>query len=264
MRDVPATRVRRHGRMGLHLAVHAGVHQYVAGAHRTPAGHPGPEGQLARRDRAGAQQPLARRRRRRAGGDARQSSLRQVERPHRVAAGHAAAVDGDRSGGRFPRCPRRRVGPDHPGRAGRLVHRAALLQRAARGRDRGAPRPGAHLATWHGGRDPRRLCAHCVGDRHLRRRPVHRQPGRDVPGPLRDRRVLHPALRRDAGRSPTRPCGQAAVGLASVRRHLLRRAPEEPGLRLGLRQPLHVRAGVRVLGDLRDLLPAGQARQRRG
>ena len=46
--------------------------------------------------------------------------------------GHAAALDGHRPGGRFPRHPRRRGGTQHPGRPRRMVHRPAVLQRAAR------------------------------------------------------------------------------------------------------------------------------------
>src|SRR5579859_1876301 len=100
--------------MGLHHAVHPGVHEHLPAVPRAAARHPGPEGQRARRDRPGAGQPGARRRGRRLAGHGRQSVLRPDERPHRVAAGHAAAVDGHRPGGRIARGPRRRAGPSIP------------------------------------------------------------------------------------------------------------------------------------------------------
>ena len=56
-----------------------------------------------------------------------ESVLRQDERPHHVAAGHAAAMDGHRPGGRFPRHPHRRAGAEHPGGPRRLVYRPAVL-----------------------------------------------------------------------------------------------------------------------------------------
>ena len=58
----------------------------------------------------GTGQPGACRRDRRPAGHVRQSVLRQDERPHLVAPGHAAALDGDRAGRRFPRHPHRRAG----------------------------------------------------------------------------------------------------------------------------------------------------------
>ena len=51
---------------------------------------------------------------------------------------------------------------------------------------------------------------------------------------------------------------------AGIRRHVLRQPAEEPGLLLGVRQPLHVRPGLRVPGHLPGLLPAGQDRHRQG
>ena len=201
---------------------------------------------------------------RRPGGHVRQSVLRQDERPHLVAAGHAAALDGHRPGGRFPRHPHRRVGTQHPGRPRRLVHRPAVLQRAARRPGGGAARPGPGRPTRPGLRCPGCLPAHRVGERHVRGPPVHRQPARHVPGPVRDRRVLHPALRGHAERPPACQGGQADLVAAGVRQHLLRQPAEEPGLRLGLRQPLHVPSGLRLPDHLPGLLPAGQDRQRRG
>ena len=58
--------------------------------------------------------------------------------------------------------------------------------------------------------------------------------------------------------------GQAGLVAAGIRQHVLRQPAEEPGLRLGLRQPLPVRAGLRLPDHLPGLLPAGQDRQRRG
>ena len=179
-------------------------------------------------------------------------------------AGHAAALDGHRPGRRVPRHPRGRVGTQHPGRPGRMVHRPAVLQRAARRHGGGAAGPGPGRSTRPGLRGPGRLPARRVGERHLPGPAVHRQPARHVPGPVRDRRVLHPALRGHAERSPAGQGGQAALVAAGVRQHVLRQPAQEPGLRLGLRQPLHVRAGLRLPGDLPGLLPAGQDRQRRG
>ena len=45
-------------------------------------------------------------------------------------------------------------------------------------------------STRPGLRRPGHLCAHRVGDRHLRGPAVHRQPARHVPGAVRDRRAL--------------------------------------------------------------------------
>ena len=58
--------------------------------------------------------------------------------------------------------------------------------------------------------------------------------------------------------------GQAGLVAAGVRQHVLRQPAEEPGLRLGFRQPLHVRPGLCLPDHLPGLLPAGQDRQRRG
>ena len=108
------------------------------------------------------------------------------------------------------------------------------------------------------------LPAHRLGRRHLPRPAVHRQPAGHVPGPVRGRRVLHPAVRRHAEGSPAGRGGQAGLVAAGVRRHVLRQPAEEPGLRLGVRQPLPVRAGLRLPDHLPGLLPARQDRQRRG
>ena len=176
------------GRMGFYLAVHAGVHEYLAAVHRAPAGHAGLEGELARRDRAGTGQPGAGRWRRRPGGDGRQPGLRQAERPHCGPRGHAAAMDGHRPGGRLRWHPHRRAGAQHPGRPRRMVHRPAVLQRAARRHGRGAAGPGPVRPARRGLRCPGCLPAHRVGVRHVPGQALHRQPARHVPGPVRDRR----------------------------------------------------------------------------
>ena len=98
----------------------------------------------------------------------------------------------------------------------------------------------------HGLRRAGRLPAHRVGHRHLSGPAVHRQPARHVPGALRDRRVLHPALRAHAERSPAGPGRTGRLVAARVRQHVLRQPAAKPGLRLGLRQPVPVRARLRV------------------
>src|ERR1017187_763208 len=207
--------------MGFHLAVHAGVHQHLSGVHRAPACHLGVEGQLAGGDRTGAGQPGACRRDRRPAGHVRQSVLRQDERPHLLAAGRAAAVDGHRPGGRFSRHPRGRAGPQHRGGPRRMVPRPAVLQRTARRHGGSAARPGPGRSTRPGRRCPGGLYAHRVGERHLRGQAVHRQPARRVPGPVRDRRVFHPALRSHAERPPAGQGGQAHLVTAGIRQHIL-------------------------------------------
>ena len=102
---------------------------------------------------------------RRAAVDLRQSVLRQDERSHVLAVGHAAALDGHRPAGRFPRHPHRRAGTQHPGRPGRMVHRPAVLQRTARRPGGGDPRPGPDRATRHGLRCRRCLSARRGGER---------------------------------------------------------------------------------------------------
>ena len=64
------------GRMGVHRAVRAGVHGHHPGVPRTIAGQPVAEDQLARRNRAGAEQPGARRRHWRPASDVREPVLR--------------------------------------------------------------------------------------------------------------------------------------------------------------------------------------------
>ena len=62
--------------------------------------------------------------------------------------------------------------------------------------DRRAPRPGSRRPTRPGRGCPGHLPAHRLRQRHLRCAAVHRQHPRHVPGPLRDRRDPHPAVRR--------------------------------------------------------------------
>ena len=101
-------------------AVYVGVHQHQPAVPCAPAGHPGVEGQLAGGDRTGTQQPGVGHRDRRPVGNGGEPVLRQAERPHRLAAGYAAALDADRPGGRFPRHPPSGAGPQHCGGPGRL------------------------------------------------------------------------------------------------------------------------------------------------
>ena len=121
-------------------------------------------------------------------------------------------MDGHRPGGRFPRYPHGRVGPQHRGGPRGMVPRPAVLQRAARRHGGGAARPGPGRSARPGRRCPGCLYAYRVGERHLPGQAVHRQPARHVPCPVRDRRVLHPALRGHAERSPAGHGGQAAPG----------------------------------------------------
>ena len=147
------------------------------------------------------------RRRRRPGGHGRQSVLRPDERPHRLAAGHAAAVDGHRPGGRFRRHRNRRAGPQRPGPAGRVVHRPVVLQRAARHHGGGAAGPGSVRAARPGLRCAGCLLPHRLGLRHVPGQAVRRQPARHVPGPVRDRRPLRPPFHGHPERSSARPLG---------------------------------------------------------
>ena len=89
-------------------------------------------------------------------------------------------------------------------------------------------------------------CLHTdrVGDRHVRGPTVQRQPARHVHGPVRNRRILHPALRGHPERPPTCQGGQADLVAAAIRQHLLFQPAEEPRFRMGFRQPLHVRTGL--------------------
>ena len=252
------------GRVELHRAVRTGLHRHHPALPGTAAGQPVFEGQRSRRHRPGTQQPLAGGRGRGVSRDVRQPVLRQAQRPHDLSARHATALDGDWAARWVGRDSRGRGGAQHRGRPGRLVHRAGVLQRVAGGAGRGAARPGPGRPTWPCRRCPGHLSAHRVGQRHLRRPAVHRQHPRDVPGPVRDRRVLHPALRRNTEGPPPGRCGQARLVVAGVRERVLRQPAEEPRLRVGVREPVHVRPGLRVPDHVPGLLPAGEARQRRG
>jgi hypothetical protein len=76
--------------------------------------------------------------------------------------------------------------------------------------------------------------------------------------------VLRPALRGHAAGPPARRGGQTGSVAARTRRHLLRGPAAEPGLGVGVRQPLPVRPGLRLPDDVPGLLPAGRARECRG
>ena len=253
------------GRMGLHRAVHVGVHQHLPGVPRAPAGHPGVEGQLAGGHRAGAQQPVARRRGRRPGGHVRQPVLRQAERPHVVAPwgmrrpwmviGLLGGSLGVLVVAVAPNVPVVLLGWC----LAQLFFNALLAALVAvlpdqvpvaqRGLVSGvlgvclpiASVSGTFLVKLFTGNQLAMFLVPCaIGGFFI---------------------LLFAATLR---RSPAGPGGQAGLVAAGVRQHVLRQPAEEPGLRLGLRQPLPVRAGLRVPGDLPGLLPAGQDRQRRG
>jgi hypothetical protein len=78
------------------------------------------------------------------------------------------------------------------------------------------------------------------------------------------RRRLDPTLRRHAGRPAPGRRGPADLVDPGARRHVLRVPAYEPRLRLGPRQPLPVRPGVRLPRHLPGVLPAGEGQQRRG
>jgi hypothetical protein len=158
---------------------------------------------------------------RRPAGHVRQSVLRQDERPHLVAAGHAAAVDGHRPGGRFSRHPRGRVGPQHRGGPRRMVPRPAVLQRTARRHGGGAARPGPGRSTRPGRRCPGGLYTHRVGERHLSWSSCSLATSSPGSWPRGDRRVFHPALRSHAERPPASQGGQARLVNAGIRQHIL-------------------------------------------
>ena len=252
------------GGAGLHRALHARLREQLPDAHRAAAGHAGAQGQLIGGDRPGTGQPLPGGRRRLPRGTGRQpvagrlsdrtTSPFGMRRPWMVA-GWAGGTLGILVVA---------VAPEHPGGPGRLVPGAAVLQRPARRHGRRAARPGADRPARACRRCPRHLRAGRVGERDLPGRPVQRQPARHVPRPVRARRVLHPAVRCQARRPPAPGGGQAAVVAAGAGRDVLRQPARQPGLRLGVRQPVPARAGLRIPDDVPGLLPAGQARQRRG
>ena len=234
------------GRVGLHRALRTGVHGHDPGVPRAAAGQPVAEDQLARRNRPCPQQPGARRRHRRPARDVREPVLRQDERPDLLATGHAATVDGDRPGRWFARRPRGCAGAQRRRRAGRMVHRPGVLQRAARRRGRRTAGSGPGRPTRSGLGRPGHLHADRLGGRDLPGPAVRRQPAHDVPGAVCDRRVLHPALRVRAERPTARQDRQATLVAAGVPQRVLRQPAQEPGLRVGVRQPLHVRPGLRL------------------
>src|ERR1022692_2399326 len=103
-----------------------------------------------------------------------------------------------------------------------------------------------------------------VGVRHLRGQAVQRPHARHVPGPVRGRRAIHPPFRGQPERPPARQGREAGLVAPRSCQHVLRQPAQEPRLRLGFRQPVHVRHGLRVPDDLPGLLPAGQDRHRQG
>ena len=251
--------------MAFRRAVRVGLHRHHPAVPRTAAGQPVVEGQRARGHRPGAQQPVAGRRGRRVPRHVRQPVLRQAERPHHLAAGHATTVDGDRacwagrsgsswsrwhptsgsswSVGASPRCSSTRCSP--------------RSSRCCPTRSR-SPNAAASRVSWASVCRSRRSAAptssSCSPATPSRcsspRAPSAGSSSCSSPRTLNDRR-----LRRG---------GQAGLVAARVRERVLRQPAEEPRLRLGVRQPVHVRPGLRLPDHLPGLLPAGEARQRRG
>ena len=138
-----------------------------------------------------------------------------------VALRHATAVADRR---RARRChgvaDRRARGNDRDG-ADRLVSRAVVVQRGARGAGRSVAGPGAGGAARHGRGRARHVHAARPAGRHVRRAIGRRLDARDVHGARADRRGRDPAARVHAARSASRPdaagARNRAAGIGSVR-----------------------------------------------
>ena len=126
--------------------------------------------------------------------------------------GMRRAMDDHRAGGRLPRHPHCRLGTQHPGRPRRMVSRAVVLQRAARGHGGGDAGSGAVRSARPGLRCPGGLHARRGGVRHLRGQAVHRPPARHVPGPVRGRGAIHRPFRGQPERPPARQGREAVPG----------------------------------------------------
>ena len=252
------------GRVGLHHALRALVRRGVAAVPRPAAGVAGTQGELARGHRRGTGAARPRGGGRVAPRDRQQPALRPAQRPDHVAVGHAPAVDGrgchGRSGRRAGRGPR----PEHRLGARRVVPGAGLPQRRPRGAGGRAPRPGPGRAARGRVRRPRRVRAARVRGRHLARAALRRQRPRHVHGALRRRQRAGGPLRPPAGRPPPRPSRPATVVDPRAAGELLGQPAPPPRLRLGVLQPLPVRAGLRLPGHLPDLLPPGPGGQQGG
>ena len=214
--------------MGVHLALHAGVHERQPGLSGANPGDPSFEGELACWHQTSARQPGAYRRGRRFRGDVRQSVLRADERPHLVTAGDATAMDGHRGDRRHPRHRNRLLRTKHPGGATRVVRRPTVLQRDARVARGCASGPDPSCSTRHRCRGARHLPADRGGQRHLYREALHRTPDRHIPCPVRDRGILHPAVRSCVEGSAPCKGEQTGVVNAGIREYLLCETEDEP------------------------------------
>ena len=197
-----------------------------------------------------------------AGGHGRQPAVRPAERPHDVLARDAAALDGRRScwaarwacwssrwrrtsrscwlAGAWPsssstRCspPWWRCCPDQ----------VPVAQRGTVSGVLGVCLPVASVR------------------RHLRRPAVYRPPARDVPGPVRHRRILRPAVRGHAGRPATgsrRPDQPGRCAGSSARSTSTPVGTRTSRWAFASRIAVHHR--LRLPGDLPGVLPAGPDR----
>ena len=169
-----------------------------------------------------------------------QPVVRPTQRPHHRPDGDATPVDARRTRRRHARHPRRSR-PRRPSRRPRrLVHRPGLLQRAAGRTERRAARPGARSATRRRVGDPRRLHAGCVGGRHLPGAGVRRTRARHVPGAVRGRRRSRRRVRARAQRPTARPTTTGRRwSLRELAGSFYVNPRRQPGLRVGVRQPVH-------------------------
>ena len=170
--------------------------------------------------------------------------VRPAQRPHHLAAGHAPALDAHRSGRRHRSASSSvAVAPNIAvvlvGWCIAQVFFNALLAAQVAVLPDQVPVPQRGLVV--------RACSAsaCRSPRWPAPSWCRRSRGtraRHVPGAVCGRRPFVVAVRRPAPRPSARPGGQAAVVAARARRHVLRQPPPQPGLRLGVPQPVHARA----------------------
>ena len=176
-----------------------------------------------------------------------------------LAVGHAQAVDAGRSRRGQPGHPDGRSRAQHHGRAPRLVHGAGVLQRLARGVGRRHARPGPYRANvawcpgcWRSASQSRRSSARSWFSCSTR-----------TSSPCCWCRARS-AWSSCCCSSPGSPiAGWIWTGPAVVDPrvwHVLRQSAAQPGLRLGVRQPVPARHRLRLPGHLPGVLPARPGR----
>jgi hypothetical protein len=171
-------------------------------------------------------------------------------------------VDPSRPRGRHRRDPDRGHGTLHRDRPPRLVHLPGLLQRHPGRTGRGPSRPGAHQPTRSRLGDARALCPGGVGDRDLPGPLVRPVAPAHVHRALSPRRGCDPRLRQPPPRPTAVPGRQASLVPAGAGDHVLRRSSMQPGLRLGVPQPVPAGDGLCVPRHLSGLLPDGSGGNR--